>query len=588
MSAGDAVATGEDAASAVGNIPSRPLGVERGIVRRLLRHPVGMLTIGWLAVVVFVALTCQWITPYDPRATDARNALLAPGSDGHLLGTDEGGRDILSRLLAASQASMLAVLLTVGIALLIGVTLGLIGGYFSGGFDQASSWVSNLIMAMPGVVLLLAARTVVGPSIVWAMAIFGIILSPVFYRLVSANVRVVREELYVDAARVSGISDSRIVASHVLRVVRGPIIIQASIVCSIAIAVLAGLPLIGFGDINTITWGQMLNSGFDRIFNDQTELLWPALVISLTSLSFALLGSLLHDELDSGAPHGHRRRRALGGTSATLLTPTFDATLTGAGVAAVAERGPVLTELEVRMPPSSTGVTIEHILPEAIDPLLSVRNLVVGYPGPTADDWVLVVRGVDLDVGRGEVLGLVGESGSGKTQTAFAVMGLLGVGGEILGGSIEFDGQQLVDNSKAARQLRGRRIGYVPQEPMSNLDPTFTVGSQLVEPLRVCLGLDKQEAKRRAIELLDRVHIPNPERVFDSYPHQLSGGMAQRVLIAGAVASKPDLIIADEPTTALDVTVQAEILDLLRELQRDLDTSLLLVTHNFGVVADVA
>jgi peptide/nickel transport system permease protein len=136
-------------------------------------------------------------------------------------------------------------------------------------------------------------------------------------------------------------------------------------------------------------------------------------------------------------------------------------------------------------------------------------------------------------------------------------------------------------------RVRGRRISYVPQEPMSNLDPSFTVGSQLVEPLRLCLGLSKAAAKQRALELLARVGLPDPARTFASYPHELSGGMAQRVLIAGAVSCEPDLIIADEPTTALDVTVQAEILDLLRDLQRELNTAMILVTHNFGVVADL-
>ena len=136
-------------------------------------------------------------------------------------------------------------------------------------------------------------------------------------------------------------------------------------------------------------------------------------------------------------------------------------------------------------------------------------------------------------------------------------------------------------------KLRGSKIAYIPQEPMSNLDPSFTIGSQLVEPMRICLGLGKAEAKERALDLLARVGIPDPERTFEAYPHQVSGGMAQRVLIAGAVSCDPDLLIADEPTTALDVTVQAEVLDLLRDLQAELHMGVLLVTHNFGVVADL-
>ena len=143
-------------------------------------------------------------------------------------------------------------------------------------------------------------------------------------------------------------------------------------------------------------------------------------------------------------------------------------------------------------------------------------------------------------------------------------------------------------NARELGKLRGRRIGYVPQEPMSNLDPSYTIGHQLVKPLQFTLGLSKQEAKARVLALLARVGIADPERTFAAYPHQISGGMAQRVLIAGAVATEPDLIIADEPTTALDVTVQAEILQLLRDLQRESGMSILIVTHNFGVVADLA
>ena len=185
-------------------------------------------------------------------------------------------------------------------------------------------------------------------------------------------------------------------------------------------------------------------------------------------------------------------------------------------------------------------------------------------------------------------MGLVGESGSGKTQTAWSILRLLPAGGRIVAGTVFFEGKDLAHASeKEMTKIRGRRISYIPQEPMSNLDPSFTIGSQLVEPMTVALGISKAEAKKRALALLGRVGLPNPQRTFDSYPHEVSGGQAQRVLIAGAVSCEADLIIADEPTTALDVTVQAEILDLLRELQNDLHVAILIVTHNFGVVADL-
>jgi len=182
----------------------------------------------------------------------------------------------------------------------------------------------------------------------------------------------------------------------------------------------------------------------------------------------------------------------------------------------------------------------------------------------------------------------VGESGSGKTQTAFSILGLLPRGGRVVAGSIRFEGVELAGaDRRVLQRLRGTGIAYVPQEPMSNLDPSYRIGRQLVEPMVTVLGISAKEAERRALALLARVGIADPRRTFDAYPHEISGGMAQRVLIAGAVSCNPRLLIADEPTTALDVTVQAEVLDLLRELQQESGMGVVLVTHNLGVVADL-
>jgi peptide/nickel transport system permease protein len=232
-------------------------------------------------------------------------------------------------------------------------------------------------------------------------------------------------------------------------------------------------------------------------------------------------------------------------------------------------------------------VTSDRPAPESIAPgaLLSVRNLRVRYPkvdGSYSD----VVRGVSFDIAPGEILGLVGESGSGKTQTAFSILGLLPKEAEVRADVLALRDESLLGrDARAMRHVRRNLVSYIPQEPMANLDPAFPVGSQLVE------GLKGRMPRRQAVEtmkaLLARVGIPDPDRTFRSYPYQISGGMAQRVLIAGAVATRPALLIADEPTTALDVTVQAEILDLLRDLQREFGMGVLLVTHNFGVVADL-
>jgi peptide/nickel transport system permease protein len=211
-----------------------------------------------------------------------------------------------------------------------------------------------------------------------------------------------------------------------------------------------------------------------------------------------------------------------------------------------------------------------------------VEDLRVSYHGKE------VVSGVSFRVRPGEVVGIVGETGSGKSQTAFSIMGLLPRNATRTAAAIVFDGLDLTEISpRELNAVRGRRIGYVPQEPMSNLDPAFRIGSQLVEPMRRHLRMSRRDAREKSLALLARVGIRDPERVFSSYPHELSGGMAQRVLIAGAISCEPDLIIADEPTTALDVTVQADVLELLRSIQKERGMAMLLVTHDFGVVADI-
>jgi peptide/nickel transport system permease protein len=216
-----------------------------------------------------------------------------------------------------------------------------------------------------------------------------------------------------------------------------------------------------------------------------------------------------------------------------------------------------------------------------------IKDLGVAYPTPSGGSKE-VLNGVSLDLRSGETLGLVGESGSGKTQTAFAILGLLPAEAVVTSGSITLEGRELLGlRERDLLKIRGREIAYIPQEPMSNLDPSFTVGNQLVEGIRASSDLSRPAARARALELLDHVGIVNPKRTFSLYPHQISGGMAQRIHIAGAVASHPRLLIADEPTTALDVTIQAEILDLLRDLQEEMGMAMLMVTHNFGVVADI-
>jgi oligopeptide/dipeptide ABC transporter ATP-binding protein len=218
--------------------------------------------------------------------------------------------------------------------------------------------------------------------------------------------------------------------------------------------------------------------------------------------------------------------------------------------------------------------------------LLEVRGLKTYFF--TEAGVVRAVDGVDLVVKRGEVLGLVGESGCGKSVTSLSVMGLVAQPGIVVDGKITFDDEDLLKLSESAMQdIRGNRISMIFQQPQSSLNPVFRVGDQIAEALLIHQDMGKSEAERRAVELLATVGIPEPESRAQAYPHELSGGMAQRVMIAMALACVPQLLIADEPTTALDVTIQAQILDLMRNLQSQMDASIILITHDLGVVAEM-
>ncbi|HWH25424.1 MAG TPA: dipeptide/oligopeptide/nickel ABC transporter permease/ATP-binding protein [Pseudolysinimonas sp.] len=523
----------------------------RQFLRQLARRPMLLGSSLVLMVVVLLALLAPLLTPYDPTKTSL-SLVLAPPSAAHPLGGDGVGHDVLARLLWGSGASLMAGAIATGVAVLVGVPAGLIAGYRRGRFDTVSSWFADALLAIPGIVALLVVVSVFGTAITPTMIALGILFAPNFFRLSRATVVQVRKELYIDAAKISGLSATRIVFRHILAVVATPILIQASLTAGVAIIVQSGLAFLGIGNALEPSWGAMVNDAYRNNVAAPQLILWPGLAIGITAAALAIVGSSLSDALNRS---GGRFRTARPDRRAQRRQTHEDA---------------------VRRAASAADV----------DGHLVVEGLRVSYPSEAG--LREVVRGVSFSVNRGECLGIVGESGSGKSQTAFAVLGLLPSEAVRQADRIQLDGIDLITaRERDLDRLRVTRIAYIPQDPMSNLDPVYTIGAQMIETIRAHERVSQRAARARAQELLGQVGIVDPARTLAAYPHEISGGMAQRVLIAIAVSCDPEVVIADEPTTALDVTVQAEVLALLRRLQRERNLAVVLVTHNLGVVADI-
>lgn len=510
--------------------------------QRVLRRPLAVIALTWLAVIVVATLLAPWIAPYGPEEQDLSQVLSGPTGD-HWLGTGELGKDVLSRLLHGGRVTLLGVLISVTVFTVVGAVSGVAAGYRGGIVDRVVLRLADIVYSVPVVIVLLVVLAIFPGNETMAMVLLGLIGAPSLARVLRSVTLGLREELFVRAARTSGLTDVAIMRRHILPRLFGPLVVQVSLFGTAAVGLQTGLGFLGLG-VQTATWGTVVAEASENV-GEQPWLLVPSglLIISFT-LALGLLGDAVRDaSAERRAPRGAPSLRA-----------------------------------------RTTGETRPAVSADRAEVFLSVRDLEVSVP---VDGLATpVVRGVDLEVDRGEVLGIVGESGCGKTVTASALIGLVS-GGSITRGSVRFDGDELVGAAPATlRAVRGQRIGWIAQDPISGLDPSFTIMSQLVDAIRAHGGVARREARARAFGLLARVRLPDPEAVAASYPHQLSGGMAQRVGIAAALACGPDLLIADEPTTALDVTVQAEILDLLRELSRQ-GTAVVLVTHDWGVLADL-
>jgi peptide/nickel transport system permease protein len=509
--------------------------------REYLRRPLGVIAALFLILVVAAVIAAPLVAPYDQLKMDLTHALSLPSAK-HPLGTDRLGRDVLSRLLWGGRVSLGGLAEALSVAFVIGVTFGLIAGYVGRGVDNAISRTTEVLMATPGIVVLLMVYGISNNNSHLGMIALGVLCSPSITRVTRTAAQAVRREVFISSAQVLGMGRARIIFSHVLPNIWGPIIVSTAVLGAVILGIQGGLNYINLG-VNppAASWGGMVSDA-QHVLSKQPWLIVPSgLLLTLVIMSLMLVADGLRD-----AAASNRSRPTRAQAAAARATPAYAAVSPADAAAA-----------------------------------LSVRGLSVSFSG------LEVVKDVSFDVRDGQTLGVVGESGCGKTVTASAVLDQLGQGARI-DGAVMFDGVDLNHAPPRVRaRTRGAGIAYVSQDPMVALDPCFTIGSQLGELVGRHEKLRGPRLRERTLELLRQVGLPNPADTAARYPHQLSGGMAQRVSIACALAGRPRVLIADEPTTALDVTIQGEILDLLRTLQAETGMAIVLITHDLGVVADL-
>lgn len=475
------------------------------------------------------------------------------------MGQDSLGRDILSRLMYGARWSLAIGLGATLLALVVGAVLGAIAATSRKTVDETLMRCLDVVMAFPGIALAAVLVAVFGGGIPVLICAIAFLFTPPVARVVRANVLDQYGEDYVTAERVIGARTPHIVLRHIAVNCAAPILVFCTVQVAEAIVFEASLSFIGAGvRPPDPSWGSVIADGKNMVLiGGWWATVFPGLLMLLTVLALNILSEGVSDAWAAPAA------RDVSGAEADRL----EAPKPGSGT--VLEL-PGLTEAATRLRSRARP------LPEG-DPVLQVTDLAIGFDA--RHGGVDIVDGITFDVRPGEVLGLVGESGCGKSLTALTVMGLEPKGARIRG-RVTFDGQELIGRSMGARRrLLGHDMAMIYQDALSSLNPAMTVRSQLKQVVR-------RGGRRTPAELLSLVGL-DPERTLRSYPHELSGGQRQRVLIAMALSRSPKLIVADEPTTALDVTVQAQVIELLLRLREELGFALILVSHDLALVADV-
>ncbi|HVR32564.1 MAG TPA: dipeptide/oligopeptide/nickel ABC transporter permease/ATP-binding protein [Acidimicrobiia bacterium] len=535
----------------LGQLESAPAGSPRPVGWRMLAaSPLTMVGLLGVIGILVAALFAPALAPADPGAQDLTNILAPPfwdedGSSAALLGTDGLGRDVLSRLLYGARNSLVISVAAMLLGASVGLATGLFAGFFGGRVDSVIMRLGDVQLAFPFILLAIAVLGVVPNRSAWHLIIvLGIPGWIIYARVVRSRVLAEKEKDYVAAARAIGASKWRRLFRYVVPSVWQVVPVIALLDVGFLIIMESTLSFLGLGlPPPAATWGGILAEGRRNMVVSTWLPILPGLAIVATVLSINLLGDGIASVFDTNVVRGGFRRIIPKGAGQPALQPADQA-------------------------------------------LLDVRDLGVTFP--TRAGSIRAITGVSFDMAHGETLGVVGESGSGKSVTGSAIIQLIDPPGRISSGEIWVEGEDVTRvNDRRMRQLRGRSIGMIFQNPAASLNPVLSVGYQLREGLR-SVGVPRREVVSTVRRILTTVGIPDPDRVVRQYPFQLSGGMNQRVMIAMALAARPQLLIADEPTTALDTTTQAQILTELVELTDQQDISLLLITHDIALVSEYA
>jgi peptide/nickel transport system permease protein len=534
-------------------------GIFRSSPRRILfRTPLGACAAALLAVMALIAILAPVLWTGKANAFGTSAILQAP-SGAHWAGTNNLGQDVFYQVLVATRLSVVLALAATAIGVGTGLLLGTAPLVLGRRAGRSVTAVVNIAVAFPALLLALFFAVIFGVGARGALLAIGFASAPTFARLTRTLSASVAGLDYIAAARIAGVSRVRLLTRHVLPNIGETLIVNATISAGDALLSFAGLSFLGLGvQAPSYDWGKLLYDGLNGIYVHPVAALAPGIAVVLAGLAFNLFGEAM--------------ARALG-------VPE----LAGGAIVRAARAGRGARRAAAASPGSAQSAAQPSRPTEPADGVLSVRDLRVSFPG-----GVHPVRGVSFTLRRGEAVGVVGESGSGKSLTALAIARLLEPPAVVSADQVRLLGHDLLLSSAGAdRKFLGTSLGMVFQDPMTSFNPVRHVGGQLAEVATQHQGMTRRQAAARAVDRLRAVRIPSPERRYRQFPHELSGGMRQRALIGMAVMGSPALVIADEPTTALDVTVQREVLRLLKSIQAADEVALLFISHDITVVGQV-